>query len=84
MYNADKGTLPNKVQVNFKRNCDVHNYNTRSKDNFYTRQTTTQMSKMSVNLKGVEIWNDLPNQIKTSVSLNIFKKRVRKALLEKY
>ena len=49
MYNADKGTLPNKIQVNFKRNCDVHNYNTRSKSNFYTRQTTTQLSTISVN-----------------------------------
>ena len=84
MYNANKGTLPTKVQVNFKRNCDVHKYNTRLKDNFYTRQTTTQISKMSVNLKGVEIWNNLPKTTKSSVSINVFKRRIRKAMLERY
>ena len=84
MYDANKGTLPTKVQVNFKRNCDVHKYNTRLKENFYTRQTTTQISKMSVNLKGVEIWNNLPKTIKSSVSINFLKRRIRKAMLERY
>ena len=34
MYSANKGTLPTKVQVNFKRNCDVHNYNSRLKEKY--------------------------------------------------
>ena len=85
MFKADKGNLPVKIQVNFKKNYDVHEYNTRSKDNFFVRQTTTKLCKMSVNSKGIDLWNVLPNKIKNCVSINKFKFCVRKkTILDKY
>ena len=45
---------------------------------------TTRIGKMSVNSKGIDLWNVLPKAIKDSVSLEVFKKRVRKQLLDKY
>ena len=59
-------------------------YNTRAKDNFFARQNTTRIGKMSVNSKGIELWNVFPKAIKDSVSLEVFKKRARKQLLDKY
>ena len=59
-------------------------YNTRAKDNFFARQNTTRIGKMSVNSKGIELWNVLPKAIKDSVSLKVLKKRARKQLLDKY
>ena len=35
---------------------------------------------MSVNFKGIDLWNVLPKSIKNSVSLELFKKCVRKHL----
>ena len=59
-------------------------HNTRAKDNFFARQNTTKIGKMSVNSKGIHLWNVLPKTIKNSVSLEVFKKCVRKHLLDKY
>ena len=76
--------VPAKIQLKFQKNKDVHRYNTRAKDNFFARQNTTKICKMSVNSKGIDIWNVLPKSIKNSVSLEVFKKCVRKQLLDKY
>ena len=43
-----------------------------------------QIFQMSVNSKGIDLWNVLPKSIKKSVSLEVFKKCVRKQLLDKY
>ena len=51
---------------------------------FFARQNTTKIGKMSVNSKGIDLWNVLPKSILKSVSLEVFKKCVRKQLLDKY
>ena len=84
MFKANQGNLPVKIQSKFQTNKDVHMYNTRAKDNFFARQNTTRIGKMSVNSKGIELWNVFPKAIKDSVSLEVFKKRARKQLLDKY
>ena len=84
MYKANQGNLPVKIQLKFKKNKDVHKYNTRAKDNFFARQNSTKIGKMSVNSKGIDSWNVLPKTIKDSVSIEVFKKRVRKRLLDNY
>ena len=84
MYKADKGTLPGNIQQNFQKNKDVHCYNTRSKENFFAKQTTTKMVKMSINFKGKELWNALPKNLKNSASLSVFKKRLKNHMLNNY
>ena len=49
MYSSDKSIIPNKLQVeqvnklqvNIKIHCDVHKYNTRSKDYLNIKPTLT-------------------------------------------
>ena len=49
MYKANKGSLPKHIQSSFVKNKEVHEHNTRRKNDFYYRQTSTKMRKMSVN-----------------------------------
>ena len=64
MFKATRGSLPKHIQSSFVKNKEVHEHNTRRKNDFYYRQTSTIMRKMSVNQKGIELWNDLPNSTK--------------------
>ena len=49
MYKANRGSLPKHIQSSFVKNKDVHKHNTRRKNDFYYRQTSTKMRKISVN-----------------------------------
>ena len=61
-----------------------HTYPTRNRNNMAVpvhRLTTTQHS---VTFMGARIWNSLPLFIRTSASLSIFKKRLKKYYIESY
>ena len=61
-----------------------HNYNTRQNTNLipdFNRLSTTQHSLTYV---GPKVFNDIPEHIKQSSSLTIFKKRLKHFLISKY
>ena len=84
MYKANRGILPENVQSNFHKIKDVHEYNTRTKNNFFTYHVSLTLRKMSVNSKGITLWNSLPVNIKESVSLNVFKKKLKNEMIHSY
>ena len=84
MYKANKGSLPKHIQSSFVKNKEVHEHNTRRKNDFYYRQTSTKMRKMSVNQKGIELWNGLPNSTKNCVTMFKFKAYLKFYMLSKY
>ena len=84
MYKANKGSLPKHIQSSFVKNKEVHEHNTRRKNDFYYRQTSTKMRKMSVNQKGIELWNGLPNSTKNCVTMFKFKAYLKLHMLSKY
>ena len=84
MYNANKGILPKNVQHNFIKNSEIHKYNTRRRNDFFTSQSSTNLRKISVNQKGIELWNALPNRVKESVSINVFKGNIKSIILNSY
>ncbi len=58
-------------------NCNIHTFNTRNKNNVYTdyqRLTKTQNNPKFI---GAIIFNKLPDNIKNSISLNVFKKNLK-------
>ena len=67
----------------FKLNKDLHNYNTRSALQVHNKPVSTNYKKHSTEYKGTQIWNNLPDDIKDSNSLNIFKKNVTQYYLVK-
>ena len=58
---------------------DVHGYNTRSSENMnlYVPKYTKKISKRNFAYKGRMLWNDLPDGVKESSSLDAFKSNYR-------
>ena len=84
MYKANLGILPENVQKNFLKVTDIHKYGTRSKNDFFICQVNSSLRKMSVNSRGITVWNSLSESVRGSVSLNIFKNRLKKEMMDKY
>ena len=84
MFKANRGSLPENVQCVFKKGSDVHKYSTRNKHNFYIESVRSEKRKMSINVKGVSLWNELSETIKGSKSLNKFKSKLKSKFLSCY
>ena len=39
---------------------------------------------MSTNIKGIKMWNELDSNIRDSISLNIFKRKVKQEYIRNY
>ena len=73
MYKSNRGIKQN-VQSNLHKIKDLHEYNKRSKNNFFTHHASVILRKMSVNSKGITLWNNLPENIKEVHHLMYLKK----------
>ena len=62
----------------------AHHYNTRSKSNqnYFLDSVNTNNGKKSIKLYGVQLWNLIPPEIKSSFYR--FKKKYKKILLDSY
>ena len=85
MYKASNIMLPQNVQVQFCKNQDVHKHCTRNKEKVFVSSVNTRLKKkMSTNVIGVKLWNELSSEIKESSSLNIFKRKLKYEYISKY
>ena len=59
--------------------ADVHDYNTRSSENrnLYVPKCNKELCKCSFAYQGSTLWNDLPDEVKESGSLEGFKLNYR-------
>ena len=81
MFRYFNNGLPTSFKNLFKLNKELHNYNTRSSIQIQKNHARTNYKKYSTVQKGCQIWNSLPQVIKDSKSLDIFKSSVRKYFL---
>ena len=56
--------LPTSLKNIFRTNEDVHNYNTRSTKKLHKPLIKTNIRKISISYKGVDIFNNLPSDLK--------------------
>lgn len=66
----------------FRRNCDVHNFNTRYSSNLRTNVCMSKVAFRSPHNLGPLIFNNLPDNIKTCQSLNEFKIKLKSFFIE--
>ena len=70
------------------RNLDKHkvghNYFTRQRELAVSSFQRSTLSQHSVSFMGPHIWNDIPNHIRSSSSLPVFKKIFKNYLIEQY
>lgn len=72
-----------KNKNNFRIKNDVHKMNTRQKDQFYIPFCKYKLTANSPTYLGLNIFNRLPNDIKLSTSLVLFKRQLNNYLLDK-
>lgn len=74
----------NFYQNYFQLSSNVHYHNTRQRNDFHQLSVNTSLRMKSVKIAGPKIWNTLPENIKSSQSLQIFKNKVKLYLLQNY
>lgn len=61
---------------------EIHNYNTRNKNNFNLPQMTRAKSQKAFSYIGAKYWNNLPNSLKQIESKNLFTQKLKHHLLK--
>ena len=83
MYKYLHNKLPNSFDNYFNYNNDYHSYNTRSSGLLRQPLHRISVSQRHVKTSGVKLWNSLPNAILNSKSIMIFKRTLKKYLIDK-
>ena len=84
MYNYNNNALPHIFDAMFPKNQFYHNYPTRHSDEFHIPLYRTLLAKNTFIYNGPKFWNSLPHNVKDSVSLNAFKRKLKQLLLHSY
>ena len=70
-------------KISFIANKNIHSYNTRHVDQFHVPFARQKLTLDAPNCLGPKIYNSLPESIKDSDNLYIFKRNLKKYLIEK-
>jgi hypothetical protein len=73
-YLFHRSTLPEAYSEYFIANANIHNYNTRCKDDF--NFNSCRLSYGCIQCKAASLWNTLPVEFKNDISVNMFKKKL--------
>ena len=84
MYRFVNDNLPDIFEGFCVRNRDrnVHQYNVRNADELYVPYARLDIRKFSIKISGAKLWNVLPNYIKESSSVAVFKQNLRNYLID--
>ena len=68
----------------FTKCSDTHAYNTRaaSSGNYVIAKMRTEKGKQAFQKTGAKVWNEPPDHIRRAPSIEIFKEKMRKMILE--
>ena len=79
MFKCIHGLVPHYLSNDVTMVVDIHGYNTMSSENMdpYVPRCTKELCKRSFLYKGNMLWNDLPDILKESSSLDVFKSNYR-------
>ena len=81
MYLYKSGLLPNSFNDMFLLNCDVHSYNTRSKNSFRLPHCRATVRKVSLRFEGPKIFNSLSSEIQNASSTALFNSKLKSFFL---
>ena len=81
MFQKQYSTVPNVSHQNRLLSYSYHTYETRNKISIRTPLFKLQFSKRSIFDHGIKIWNNLSLEVKSITNKRIFKKIIRKKLI---
>ena len=74
-FNLKSNSLPVYFNDFCIENTQVHNHHTRKCNNLHKKFNRTNFGVYSTRNKVINVWNTIPNEIKQSISINVFKKK---------
>ena len=74
-------SLPKSFEDYFTQNCRIHNYDTRSSNDFHLPLHRTSTTKDTLFFYGPLLWNNLPDSVKKCKSLQHFKRLYKSHLI---
>ena len=85
MYKCFNNLTSDTISNLFCKPVSVHNHSTRfaSADNLSVLKPRTNYLKRSISCKGVQLWNNLPCDIKNSNIIHVFKSLCKNHILNK-
>ena len=81
MYRVHHNVAPVSFRNMFVRKSEIHNYDTRSRNNLDVPAFKLDTLKLSIRVKGVYIWNFVNEHVSASCDLETFKFNLRMFLL---
>ena len=73
LYKILQGLLPSYLRSFVTFNHEIHEYNTRSRNNLHIERTNSKKAMNSIFFKGIKQYNSLPKNIKDAATLKKFK-----------
>ena len=85
MFKCIHGLAPHYLSNDVSMVVDIHGYDTRSSENMdlYVPRCSKNLCKRSFWYNGSMLWNDLPDVLKESSSLDVFKRTIVSSLVDK-
>ena len=80
-YLFHRSTLPEAYSEYFTVNANIHSYNTRCKDDIHLISCQSSYGQRCIKSKAASLWNALPAELKSDMSVSIFKKKLRHYLM---
>ena len=80
MYMVMNNLVPSFFVNMFTVNSAIHNYNTRLEKNLHVHSYRTRVREHSVNVCGVNMWNDFPEEFKELRICNQFRLKCKRYL----
>jgi hypothetical protein len=74
----ERQSLPEIFQDYFALNSTIHNHNTRAYCSLHLNLYSSSFGKRCLQYRSSKLWNDIPNVIKKIVSINSFKRELKK------
>ena len=84
MYKYKNKLLPPSFHDFFTLNSAIHSYPTRNSPNYHLVNPRLLIAHKSIRHHGPDLWNALPDSIKSCTNLFAFKAQMKKRLLSKY
>ena len=77
--------LPEAITDIFRKNEQIHHYNTRHKKDLHPPKIKTKTyGERTFTFQGTTLWNNLPENIKEITSVNSFKAKLKQHTLDNY
>ena len=81
IFKHEKKILHNSICCMINKNCNIHSYNTITRENYHLYPAAKNFTLQSFRHHAPKIWNSLSVEIRSCKTVNVLKKKLKKYLL---